>query len=377
MHILVIGDIHIGKDKLIGVFQYDQAKALAAAGLRVTYFAIDLRSIRRKRHLGYTHGVSDNVEWHLLSLPVGNVPSWLFDKAGIIALKWLYNKVFSQNQRPDVIHAHFLDKGVIASRLAKIVHIPLVITEHSSAMNRPEIEKDTLRRAKEAYFGADSLICVSSELANNLERLVGVKGTVIPNIIDVETFAKSCRMEHSGFHLVTAAGLIPQKRIGRLLQAMVNVRDIPDIFLEVIGDGPLMGELESFSIENKISDKVRFHGQLTREQIAKVFETCDCFVMPSARETFGVVYVEAMAAGLPVIATRCGGPEDFVDDSNGILIDVDNQEQLDNAIRNMYQTAKNKYDSEAIKRYASERFSPMIVAEQLIENYKSVLKKNS
>ena len=74
---------------------------------------------------------------------------------------------------------------------------------------------------------------------------------------------------------------------------------------------------------------------------------CDAFVLASRAETFGVVYVEAMAAGLPVIATACGGPEDFVSEENGILIPADNEEKLTEALIEMYHMA-HKYDKQAI-----------------------------
>lgn len=86
-----------------------------------------------------------------------------------------------------------------------------------------------------------------------------------------------------------------------------------------IGDGHLRSVLMEYVWKHDLHDIVMFHGILSPMEIVKVYEECDCFVLPSAGETFGVVYVEAMAAGLPVIATRCGGPEDFVNEDNGIL----------------------------------------------------------
>ena len=79
---------------LNGNFEYDQAIALAASGLDVTYFAVDLRSFRRKRKFGIVHGDNDGVKWHVINVPVGAVPVTWLCKIGKIALKVLFNIVF-------------------------------------------------------------------------------------------------------------------------------------------------------------------------------------------------------------------------------------------------------------------------------------------
>ena len=74
---------------------------------------------------------------------------------------------------------------------------------------------------------------------------------------------------------------------------------------------------------------------MTRDKIAEILRASDCFVLPSKLETFGVVYIEAMACGVPVNATRCGGPESFVDDWNGALIAINDHEALVNSLKYM------------------------------------------
>ena len=79
-----------------------------------------------------------------------------------------------------------------------------------------------------------------------------------------------------------------------------------------------------------------------------------------------------MAAGLPVIATRCGGPEDFVNERNGVLVDVDDKDQLFKAMCHVYE-CKNDYLSSDISQYASSNFSEQVIANRLIDEYKMVL----
>ena len=99
----------------------------------------------------------------------------------------------------------------------------------------------------------------------------------------------------------------------------------------------------------------------------------DVFVLASRGETFGVVYIEAMSAGLPVIATTCGGPEDFVDESNGILVPVNDVEALTDALIKIYKTANN-YDRSNISRLTQQKFSPKTIASQLTDVYIDVIK---
>ncbi len=132
-------------------------------------------------------------------------------------------------------------------------------------------------------------------------------------------------------------------------------------------------ELEQYVRRCGISDAVNFHGRLNSNEILSILEISDCMAMVSKTETFGVVYVEAMAAGLPVIATRCGGPERIVNDNNGILVKVNDEEELKKAIIYLY-NHKNHYHSDEIRKYAVENFSEGAIAKKLIEKYNEFLK---
>ena len=101
---------------------------------------------------------------------------------------------------------------------------------------------------------------------------------------------------------------------------------------------------------------------------------CDCFVLPSRYETFGVVYIEAMACGKPVIAVANGGPDDFVKDFNGMLIKPD-VEELTGAINKMIKRLKgyDYYYEEEISGYIKNLFSYDSIAGKLLEVYKSIL----
>ena len=113
--------------------------------------------------------------------------------------------------------------------------------------------------------------------------------------------------------------------MAELLHAFAALHGEPRLI--IFGDGPESGALRALCAELGLYSRVSFRGHCPREELAEAYAAADCFVLASRSETFGVAYIEAMAAGLPVIATRCGGPEDFVTEENGILIPVDDEER--------------------------------------------------
>lgn len=355
---------------LNGVFAFDQAKALAAAGVDVSFLSVDLRSIRKRRKWGFSSGVKDGIKWYNASVPVG--PIWiihkLITKRIVIAL---YKKTFKNEQKPDLLHAHFASS--YAYFLGKEYGIPYVITEHSSGINCDVLSEDVKSSITKYYKGAERVLAVSHALSKRIECHTGVKSLVVPNIVDVSLFSLVERVGHQGFRMATTSNLISLKRTINILKVLPEIISMnKNIHLDIIGDGELKQELMNFVNDNKLDDFVTFHGLLSRQQIAKVYEKADCFVLPSITETFGVAYVEAMAVGLPVIATRCGGPEDFVNERNGIMIDVDDLSQLKDAIVQMIHHSGD-FNSVAIKSNVVEKFSPSKVAERLISIYKEII----
>lgn len=376
MRLLIIAGGHpiASRYPLAGIFEWEQAIALKKQGLDVTYFSIDLRSLRRQRKLGYSSGVNDGVEWHVISLPIGNVKKKLLCKIGQIAAKWLYNRVYSHREVPDLLHAHF---GIVANyaiSIKKQTNIPFFITEHSSGMNSVVTNKDEVQVAKAAYSYADKVFAVSEALSASIKELTGIDSEVVYNMVKTDVFSQCNPKAHKEFRITTISNLIPLKNTICLIKAFEALFKQYTLFrLEIIGDGELRDELEQYVRRCGISDAVNFHGRLNSNEILSILEISDCMAMVSKTETFGVVYVEAMAAGLPVIATRCGGPERIVNDNNGILVKVNDEEELKKAIIYLY-NHKNHYHSDEIRKYAVENFSEGAIAKKLIEKYNEFLK---
>ena len=160
------------------------------------------------------------------------------------------------------------------------------------------------------------------------------------------------------------------KNMAGLLHAFAALHGEPRLI--IFGDGPESGALRALCAELGLYSRVSFRGHCPREELAKAYAAADCFVLASRSETFGVAYIEAMAAGLPVIATRCGGPEDFVTEENGILIPVDDESTLTGAMERMM-LRREDYDSAAISADIRRKFTPETIAARLTELYEGVL----
>lgn len=363
-------------NNMLGLFEKDQARALLEAGHEVAYAVVDIRSFRKKRKFGYNHYTVDGLSVYEMNYPLGPMPRPLIEFFRSKALIALYKYIVQDFGRPDVVHAHFLNYGVISIELCKSENLPLVVTEHSSYLNTLNLKRSHYKRAMKTYKVAKKVISVSSALAHKLKCTTGVETVVIPNIVDVSCFnadIKCTKEPKKYFEFATAANLLPGKGMNVLIKAFSNVvKDNPDTHLTIYGDGKCKQQLQKLCKQLEISDKVTFYGTYIRKEIAELLPKADAFVLASKRETFGVVYIEAMACGLPVIATKCGGPEDFVDASNGYLVEVDNVEELAEAMKSMIKNV-NDFDRKRISNAVKYRFSSEVIASKITQVFQTVV----
>ena len=359
---------------LNGVFEYDQAKALAKMGHKVVFGALDLRSIKRKRELGYESFLQEGVQVEALNLPLGNLGKGLTQSIRIQAFGRLYKKMVKNYGEPQVVHAQFINVGHAATRVLTRGNAPLIYTEHFSGMNKEVLSPYLRKLGEETYSQADNVIAVSSYLAGNMNRHFGVNPTVIPNIVDTGRFDYSDHPEgttkNSHFQFLSVGSLQPHKETALLIQAFYEAfpRN-PEVTLKIIGDGPEKESLQKQIRSMNLQDRVQLMGQRERQEIAEEMKRSRAFVLASKLETFGVAFIEAMAAGLPVLSLAKGGPEDFIKEKNGILIPGGDKEDLIAGMMTMVERIEG-YDRKGISREAKERFSPEAIGKRLTEMYR-------
>lgn len=333
--------------------------------------SLDFRSIRRYRKWGKSLQIVDGVQIMNVSFPIGNVPANLFLRIGKWIVRYISSDLLSRFGKPDIIHAHFSDIAALAAPLKMLFQVPLVMTEHNSKLNHEVIDTKTIYYSQKAYTNADKIISVSNALSKRLMQHFDVESVVIPNIVDMQAFKYCPNRLKNGYTFISTGNLIYRKGFDCLIAAYSR-NNFPDCRLLIIGEG-----LERMNLQKQIdllnlSDQIILVGEKTRTEINDLMSESDVFVLASRSETFGVVYIEAMAAGLPVIATKCGGPEEFVDAQNGILVDVNDTKQLADALLAMKNNIHH-YDREAIANTSREKFSAEIIAGKLMKLYSEVL----
>jgi glycosyltransferase involved in cell wall biosynthesis len=284
------------------------------------------------------------------------------------------------NGRPDVIHAHTAyPDGAAAAQVAGALGCPLVITEHSSGL--PDLLGDPAVRAAyvRALEAAARIIAVSEPMAMVLREIApGIEERLrlVPNPVPLDVFAPPAEGERRRPRELLWVGTRSEaKGTPLLLRAFAMVRQRhPGIALRMIGRERPAGfdaRLQELVTELGIVGAVSFDPPADRQGVAEAMRQAGVFVHPSRGETFGMVAAEALASGLPVVATRSGGvdwilghePERF-----GALVPVDDVEALARAIDETLEH-RDRVDSAELRRYAAERFGPAVVAGRLLEIY--------
>jgi glycosyltransferase involved in cell wall biosynthesis len=165
------------------------------------------------------------------------------------------------------------------------------------------------------------------------------------------------------------------KGVDVLLRAFVEVsRRIPEAELELGGDGPDRKKLERLSRSLELGSRVKFLGTLSRDEVRQAMWRSHILALASFYETFGVVLIEAMATGLPVVATQCGGPEETVRPESGRLVPVRDADALAGAIVEVHDHWE-QFEPARIRACAEQRFGGIAIASRLKALYEKVLKE--
>lgn len=276
----------------------------------------------------------------------------------------------------DVIHAHVsYPAGYLASRLAKEFNLPLVLTEHMSPFPFDRYLKDgkPIKEISQAFRNANQVIAVSSSLQKKIQSFGLPCHQVIPNFIDDKKFTPVIK-RGTKFRFFTLCGISEQKGIDVLIKAISLLAPPLNENLEFFigGEGVQLGYYKRLA-ESMGLTNVHWLGQVSRVEAPRLFQAAHAYIMLSRHETFGIVYAEAIATGIPVIATRCGGPEDIINEINGLLVEVDNHEKTRSAIEYIYANYS-KFDPQEIRKDFEKRFGKTIFAEKLKQAYRSAIK---
>lgn len=286
-----------------------------------------------------------------------------------------------QRERPfDLIHAHFIyPDGVVAHRLAARYGVPFVVTEHAPWTGWLD-RRGVARAALPAARAAAAILAVSSSVERTIRAYAGDGPTVevVPVGVDPELFALGGRPRIAD-RILFVGFINYMKGVDVLLDAMAILRDRGEPGrAAVVGGGFYRDTLrQEASLRRRaeelgLGDRVAFMGRRPPREVATLMAESAVVVLPSRAESFGAVLVEALACGTPVVATRCGGPEDIVTDAVGELVPPEAPMELADALSRVL-TAPDRFRPDDLRAYALAKFGWPSVAERIWNLYRSVI----
>ncbi len=357
-----------------GSFIKEQAEALSMNhNVIVVYFSIDYEHFAPFSPYSFSKIQTGNLTEYTVTIkkffPVVNQVNYLLKTYRFI------DKEILQYEKPDLINSHLsYPAGFLGTIIQKKKKIPNFITEHSRIASyfRSWFHK---RCVIYALRNTSCIIPVSISLKTEILGFSNRPLNVIYNIVDTRQFhfnpSKVLNILNIGF----LGGLGNNNKGLDILLAAVYLLKNKNVILHIGGKGSLSDAYKAMSRKLGIDGLCKFYGEIPRTDISDFYSKLDLFVLPSRYETFGIVLIEAMASGLPVIATKCGGPQEIVSPETGMLIEKNNSEELAEAIstisKNLYQ-----YNKVVIRSYAEEKFGQSAFIERITSLYQDVLKKN-
>jgi glycosyltransferase involved in cell wall biosynthesis len=265
---------------------------------------------------------------------------------------------------PDVVHAHSARwAGAAAARIQEALGVPYVLTEHFSGFQRASIRPWRRSLVERGLSRARGLAAVSTALKNALaaQGLAAPEDVAVhPNLVRTSFFVRPSegRPAKPPFRFVTVAGLNSRKNVAGLIESFAQAFGAAEATsLTIVGDGPRRRALKEQARRHNVASRVAFLGRRDRAGVRDALQAAHAFVLPSRYETFGVALAEAMATGLPVVATRCGGPEDLVTEATGLLVSPEDPAALAEALRTM-RARWATYDPERIRASVVDRCGP-------------------
>ncbi len=386
MHILIIPSWYPAPDNPIrGIFFLEQAQALQKAGHKIHVLVPPvLKSLKTLRKIQTFSNLKPELQIEIyqgLKTYRTSIWKWLPRSSHWINKYWVQRhgeKIFKtyleSEGKPDIIHAHSIFYGgYLAAQFAQKWQIPVVLTEHSSGFLKGIASSMRSFAVKECLEKTVGIIAVGPALKKVLQSYSPQREIkLIGNMVDVDFFKLSSALPPSPFIFCLVAFLTPKKGIDLLLQSFTKAFKDQKVILKIAGDGADRNSLMALAEKLKIAKQVDFMGLLPRKEIRNLLHRSHALVSSSYVETFGVNLIEAMACGKPVISTRSGGPEMFVNDRNGILTPTGDVNALAEAMQKMVETYEH-YDSEQIRSECVNRFGEAAIVDQLEIIYQDAL----
>lgn len=368
-----------GEDKLMGIYHKEFTHALNKYGIDANMLYVEKERLSKPFSYIFMKKKAiikeDNYSVHIYRMlnvePINKI--WQ-TKRNIKKIEKSYKDYLKTNPKPDVIHAMCTYPiGYAACLIGKKYNIPVVVTEHGGGIDR-FFKKEELKQYGDYVF-KNSIFSTVSSYMQDIVKKHGYECYVLPNQVDTSIYKNNLNREVKGtFRLVMVCAIRQAKRLDMAFKAIHKlINEGMDIHLDIIGDGFYENIYKQKCTEEGMEEYVSFLGRKNKEGIAKIFLSEHALLISSELESFAIPGIEALASGLPVISTACGGPKDFITDKTGVLTKVNDIDDIAKGIKKVYKNY-NKYKKEDLEKMA-KCFDEKKIVRVAKELYEIAIKK--
>ncbi len=359
-----------------GVLATELGKKLAEQGHEIHFVSYAL-PYRLK-------GFYRNVYFH--EVQVSSYPLFEYQPYTLSLAVKMYDVI--QEFNLDLLHVHYAIPHATSAWIAKEMlgddhPVKVITTLHGTDITLVGQEESFKSISRFSIERSDGVTAVSRFLHDQTVQALKVKTPIeiIPNFVDTDLFKRSPKSDCSREMLspdgskviIHISNMRPVKRLKDVIRVFANLSGWIKARLVMVGDGPERAAAHRLAEELGVCDRVMFLG--AQESIASLLNCADLAIQPSASESFGLSILEAMSTGVPVISTRCGGPEEVVlDGQSGYLSEVGDVEKMSaDAVRLL--TDEKLYDSFSSegRRRVLENYTIQKVTAKYLNCYRSVL----
>jgi L-malate glycosyltransferase len=384
IHVLHISTWHPVISGVSGNFIVRQCQALAEHGCRVGHIYCRIEGLSALKFANFWRGLP---RMHAQVVPISErgFASWNIPYSGrwhkkftYFILSRLFKRYIKERGVPDILHGHVADEiGEATAFLSKKYNVPYVITEHSSATFVFSVDETHHHFLRSIYDNASRVISVSPILSKAILKISPRANIrVVPNMVGEQIFENiKATKETTNVSVVVVGSLVLGKSVSMILTAIkkLDVHLQSRLVVNIVGDGTERANLEAQARGlNRL--QVNFLGGKSHIDTIAIMRDCDFLVHASQAETFGIVLIEAMALGMPVVATRSGGPDAIVTPDVGLLVDVGDVVGLRDAIASVIHDIENwRAKSAAISDHARNLYHEDVVIPSIIEVYQNAI----
>jgi len=374
------------KDTFDGDFIERQARALALHQPVDVIHIVQNIHLLKNENLRVEEKQERNIKSKIYFLPhtfikIKLLQRIIFNNRYNALFKNVLAEYFLQNGKPDIVHIHVPVKaGVTALWLKKKYNIPFVVTEHSSAYFESIPENYFSRNnyfkfiTKQTMQQAEVVSSVSNWLLHRLSELFTIKQSkLIRNVVDISLFYP-VQISNKKKRFIHVSMMHPLKNVNGILRALA-ILNKKNTEWEMSFIGPASKENLKLSFDLGLSKQIAWNGALLYSEVAKEMQRADVLIHFSKYENLPCVVNEALCCGLPVISSNVGGISELVNNSNGILVENENIDQLANAMLT-YLLNPDRFNKQMISTSASAMFNYDFIGKEIIQMYKEVLKRN-